>query len=443
MNRQRSRTAVLALAGICAACSSYAASAVEARAKAAVAPSAAAASPDDPEYRKLKVLLDVMDLIRDDYYKPVDAKQLIDGAASGMVRTLDPFSQYMSPEARQEMEAETQGQFGGLGIEVGMKDDGLVIITPLPGTPAYLAGVLPNDRLVDIDERSTKDMTLSDALKLLRGEPGSKVKLTMLRPPDNGKSGPWLTKEFTLTREIVKIESVQSWMAAPGIGYLRLIEFSGHTARDARKALEELKTQGAKALVLDLRNNPGGLLTAAVELAGDFIGDGKLIVYTQGRRPGDKQEFRAAGKPPYGDWPLVVLVNGGSASASEILAGCLQDQHRALVMGMRSYGKASVQSVIPLDDGSGLRLTVAHYYTPLGRMIQRNEEAHTGGITPDIVVPVSRETEAGLYRQWNLIYERGKKPRTAAKGGELVKDETLERAVALLKARAALSSLAR
>jgi carboxyl-terminal processing protease len=409
-------------------------------APAAVAASTAAAA-SDKTYEKLKVLIDVLNLIQENYVEQPDTQKLIEGAASGMVRTLDPFSQYMDEEQHKEIKTETEGQFGGLGIRIGMKDDWLTVITPLPGTPAYRAGILPSDRLIEIDGETTKDMTLPDALDKLRGAPGTKVSLTLLRGPDGDGDGPWVSKIFPLTRETVKIESVQSWIQAPGIGYLRIIEFSGRTAEDTAEALKDLRKQGAKALVLDLRNNPGGLLTAAVEIAGDFLGENKLIVYTQGRKADSRQEFHAGPTAAYGDMPLIVLINGGSASASEIVSGAMQDHHRAVILGAQSYGKASVQSVIPLADGSGLRLTVAHYYTPLGRSIHRDEKAHTGGITPDIVVAVPRDTEAKLYNQWDLIYAQGKKPKSNVRSEELVKDDALQRAVELLKAREVLGSL--
>lgn len=395
----------------------------------------------DKTYEQLKMLIDVLDLIQTDYVDQPDTQKLIQGAAAGMVRTLDPFSQYMDPEAHKEIETETEGQFGGLGIRVGMSEEWLTIITPMPGTPAYRAGILPNDRLVQIDGRSTKDITLSEALKDLRGAPGTKVTLTILRAPDDGKDGPWVQKDFTLTREIVKIESVESWMLEPGIGYLRIVEFSGRTAEDALAALNDLKKQGMKGMILDLRNDPGGLLSAAVEVASDFLGDNKLIVYTQGRKPESRQEFHAAAAAPFGDLPMITLINGGSASGSEIVAGALQDHKRSLVMGEQSYGKATVQSVIPLGDGSGLRLTVARYYTPLGRSIARNEETKTGGITPDIPIAVSQDTEAKLYNQWDLVYERGKKPHSSVRKEDLVPDDVLNQAVQLMRARDVLGSL--
>lgn len=396
----------------------------------------------DKTYEHLKILVDVLDYIQENYVDEPEIQKLIYGAAGGMVRVLDPFSQFMDPEAHREIKNETEGQYGGLGLRLGMKDDWLTVITPLPGTPAYRAGILPNDRVVDIEGETTRDINLSEALTKLRGSAGTKVKLTILRAPDDGGAdAPWSSHVFTINREVVKIESVQAWMLENNVGYLRIIEFTAKTADDVLGELKKLRKAGLSSLILDLRNNPGGLLSSAVDISSDFIGDNKLIVYTQGRKPESRQEFRSGAKAPYGDIPLVVLVNGGSASGSEIVAGALQDHHRAVIIGMRTYGKASVQSVIPLSDGSGLRLTVARYYTPLGRSIHRDEKKKTGGIVPDIVVPIAREVEAKLYNQWELIYSRDKKPKSIAKKEELVPDEILNRGVELLKARDVLGTL--
>jgi carboxyl-terminal processing protease len=416
------------------------------RALAAAAVLAAAAAPrafaaEDKTYEQLKVLVDVLDYVRQDYVDEPDTQKLIYGAAAGMVKTLDPFSQFMDPEAHGDIKTETEGQFGGLGLRVMLRGDWLTVITPLPGTPVYRLGILPKDRIVEIDGESTRDMDISAALKKLRGKPGTKVKLSIMRPSDESGDGPGLTKEFVVTRETIKIESVQSWPLTGGVGYLRIIEFSARTAADVAAALKSLKKGGATSVVLDMRNNPGGLLSGAVEVASDFLGESKLIVYTQGRKPESRQEFRAGPTASYGNLPMVVLVNEGSASGSEIVAGALQDHKRALIMGMRTYGKASVQSVIPLPDGAGLRLTVARYYTPSGRSIQRDEKNHTGGIAPDIEVPVDEEMEAKLYAQWDMVYALGKKPKSAVKKDEMVADSALERAVELLKARGALGTL--
>ena len=394
----------------------------------------------DDTYERMKLLVDVLGYIQDNYVDDVPVQQLVYGAASGMVRTLDPFSQFLDPELNREMKTETEGQFGGVGLRLAMKDDWLTVMTPMPGSPAYRAGILPNDRIAEIDGQPAKDIDMADALKRMRGAPGTKVRLKVLRGPDEAGEAGWKPVEFELRRELIKIESVVSRMLDQQTGYLRVIEFSAKTVDDMADALKELKSQGMTSLVLDLRNNPGGLLSGAVEGASLFLGDGRLIVYTQGRKPESRQDFTAGAKAPYATLPLVVLINGGSASAAEIVTGAMQDYKRAVVVGSRSYGKASVQSLIPLGDGSGLRLTVAHYYTPLGRSIQRNEKTGTGGITPDIVVDVPPDVEAKLYAQWETVYGKDKRPRPAVKPEEMVRDEALERAVELLKVRDVLTA---
>ncbi len=379
----------------------------------------------------------------------VPIQTLIFGAAGGMVQTLDPFSQFLEPDLHRELKTDTEGEFGGLGLRLTVKDEWLTVITPLPGSPAYRLGILPNDRVSEIDGQTTKDVTLGQALKKLRGSPGTKVKLLVLRGPDEsaapgggdvGEDG-WTRREYSLTRETIKIESVHYWKIDPDVGYVRINEFSARTGEDVASAIAKLRKDGAASLIVDLRNNPGGLLSAAIEVASLFLDESKLIVSTRGRRIDKPQEFKSRPKAPHPDIPMVLLVNEGSASGSEIIAGALQDHRRAVVMGGRTYGKASVQSVIPLADGSGLRLTVARYYTPAGRMIHRDEKAKTGGIKPDIPIAVSRETESRLYSQWEMIYAKDRKPRSIAKDSEQVRDEVLDRAVQLLRAREALGNL--
>ncbi len=404
---------------------------------------AAPAGAADKTYEQMKLLVDVLGYVQDNYVDAEDTQKLVYGAASGMVRTLDPFSQFMDPDEYREIKTETEGQFGGIGIRMTLEDEWLTVQTPLPGSPAYRLGLLPKDRVAEIDGENARDMTMSDALRKLRGAPGTKVKLGLLRGPADGGDGDWKRFDVEVTRELVKIDSVQSMKLDGGVGYLRIAEFSAKTAEDATDAVAKLRKDGATSLVLDLRNNPGGLLSAAVETASLFLGDGKLVVYTQGRRADNRQDFTAALKAPHPVLPLVVLINEGSASGSEIVAGAMQDHKRAVIVGERSFGKASVQSVIPLADGSGLRLTVARYYTPAGRSIHRDEKTKTGGITPDIVVEVAPETEAKLYAQWDLVYAKDKKPRSSVKAEDMVRDDALERAVELLKARDVLGALKR
>ena len=403
----------------------------------------------DNTYEQLKLLVDILDYIKENYVEEVKGQDLVYGAARGMVKTLDSFSQFMSPDMHKEIKTETEGQFGGLGIRIGSRDEWLTVITPLPGTPAYRAGVFPNDRIIKIEGESTKDLKLTDAVKKLRGKPGSKVTITVARKKEKPETAEgeheerdeWDIKDITITRQIIMIESVQSKMLEDGVGYVRILEFSAHTAQDMKRQVGKMVKDGASSLVLDLRNNPGGLLTAAVDVSAFFLGVNKLIVYTQGRNKDNRQEFRAGNSALFEKIPMVVLINGGSASGSEIVAGALQDHHRAVIVGKTSFGKASVQSVIPLSDGSGLRLTVAKYYTPNGRSIHRNDEAKTGGIDPDIAVKVSNEQEVKLQIQSEQVFKQGEDPESIIDKQKRVSDDTLERAVELLKAREILGHL--
>ncbi len=402
---------------------------------------AAAKSATDNTYEQMKLLVDVLGYIQDNYVDDTQTQKLVYGAAEGMVRTLDPFSQFLEPEMNREMKTETEGQFGGVGLRLNLKEEWLTVMTPMPGSPAYRLGILPNDRIAEIEGTPTKDMDMEDALKKMRGAPGTKVKIKVYRSTGEARDAVWKPKDFEITRELVKIESVVAKKLEGGVGYARIIEFSAKTSDDVNEALRALAKDGMTSLILDLRNNPGGLLSAAVEVSSLFLGEGKLIVYTQGRKPESRQDFTSGLKAPYANLPLVILINGGSASASEIVSGAMQDHKRAVVVGQRSYGKASVQSLIPLPDGSGLRLTVARYYTPLGRSIHRDEKNKTGGIPPDIAVTMSSDDEAKLYEQWEMIYAKDRKPQSAVKPEDAVRDEQLDRAVELLKARDVLGAL--
>ncbi|MBV9081008.1 MAG: S41 family peptidase, partial [Elusimicrobia bacterium] len=382
----------------------------------------------DQTFEQIKLLVDVYQQVLQNYVEEVDPQNLIYGAATGLVQTLDPFSQFMVPEAREEMQTVTEGQFGGLGIRIMMKDNWLTVITPLPDTPAFKAGIIPEDKIVMIDSEPTQGMALSDAVKKLRGAPKSQVKITIVR---EGSKEPI---PITLTRENIVIASVRSKMLNNEVGYVRITEFIEPTLRDLEDALKSLQKQGMKSLVLDLRNNPGGLLTSAVDVCKEFIGDQKLVVYTEGRAQ-PRQDFRAGVNAPYKKLPMVVLVNRGSASGSEIVAGAMQDLGRAIIIGSETFGKGSVQSVISLEDGSGLRLTTAKYYTPSGRSIHRNEKTGKGGIQPDVEVPVDRETEVKLQAQSEEIYSKGKASHSAVPEAERVRDVALDRAMELLKIR--------
>jgi carboxyl-terminal processing protease len=333
-------------------------------------------SENQDTYHYLKLFSDVMSIVQDNYVRKTDQKKLIYGAINGMLRELDPHSSFLTPTEYKELQIETKGKFGGVGIEITIKKNILTVVAPLEGTPADLAGIKANDEILKIDNESTQGMTLMHAVQKMRGPKGSTVDLTIYR---KGLTKPL---SFKLTRAMIAIKSVKSMTLAPGFGYVKISSFESGTAKDLKKAIAKLQAEnpsGLKGLVLDLRNNPGGLLDQAVEVSDEFL-NGGLIVYTGGRLPDQKMRFEAHKKANPLTFPMVVLVNGGSASASEIVSGALQDHKRAIIMGTQTFGKGSVQTVIPLNDGSALRLTTSLYYTPSGRSIQAE------GITPDIVV---------------------------------------------------------
>ncbi|MDH4099024.1 MAG: S41 family peptidase [Nitrospirota bacterium] len=326
-------------------------------------------------YEHLKVFAEVLSLIQRNYVEDTKTKDLTYSAIKGMLGNLDPHSSFMTPEVYKEMQVDTKGEFGGLGIQIGMKDNLLTVISPIEETPAEKAGIKAGDKILKIDGETTKDMTLSDAVGKMRGQKGTPVTLTIGR---EAVSEPFDVK---IVRDIIKIKSVKSKVLEDKIGYVRLTQFQEQTAIDMEKALQKLDEEKIEALILDMRNNPGGLLNVAVDVCDKFLKQGDLVVYIKGRDQA-KDEFFAKNGTPHPAYPIVVLVNEGSASASEIVAGALQDWGRGLVVGTQTFGKGSVQTVIPLSDGSGLRLTTAKYYTPKGRSIQNT------GIAPDIVVKV-------------------------------------------------------
>jgi carboxyl-terminal processing protease len=337
---------------------------------------------NSPTYEQLRLFTEVLNIVQNQYVDDVPPKELIYSAIKGTLRGLDPHSSFLDPESLKEMQVETSGSFGGLGIEITLRDDILTVVSPIDGTPAFRAGLQPGDRIIKIDGLTTKDMQLSDAVKRMRGKPGTKVTITVAR---EGWTEP---KDFELQREVIHVQSVRTHDLGNGIGYIRLRQFQEQTAQDLEGAIDRLTKAGMKAMVLDMRNNPGGLLTAAVEVSEKFIEDGKLVVYTEGRVRNQNMRFTAHAKKPHTKIPMVVVVNQGSASASEIVAGALQDYGRAKVVGTQSFGKGSVQTIIPLSDGAGLRLTTAKYFTPKGRSIQGK------GITPDVIVEIPKETAA-------------------------------------------------
>ena len=393
--------------------------------------STAQAAEKDSPYPSLELFSYVMEKVRKDYVdgQKITYQDLVYGALKGMLNTLDPHSEFMEPEKYKELQNDTQGAFGGLGIVVSLKDNFVTVVAPMDESPGFKAGILTGDRIIRIDGKSTEKMSLQDAVKTLRGEPGTEIQLTVFRPSSSQ------VQEFKLTRSVINIDMVtdvngkkEFGLGENKIGYVRLVQFGEKTSDDLEAALRTLKKEGMQALVLDLRGNPGGLLEQAVDVCEKFLPRGQLVVTTEGRNAGQNSSRYANG---HGDelkgMPIVVLVNLGSASASEIVAGCLQDVKRAIVLGERSFGKGSVQSILPLQDGSALRLTTAKYYTPSHKVI------HEEGITPDIPVPMSEEE----YRDVQLQHSPGGMESLTDKERERAAnahDPQLDRAMDLLKA---------
>lgn len=360
------------------------------------------------DYESLEAFTNILSIVKKNYVEDVDIKKLVSGAIGGMLNSLDPHSAYLTPELYKELQMDTQGRFGGLGIEITIKGGVLTVVSPIEDTPAAKAGVKPGDQIFKIEDEFTKDLTLLDAVKKMRGPRGTKITISIKR-----EGVPELIN-FTLMRDTIRVQSVRSRSLEEGYGYVRLAQFQERSDRDLQKTLEKLAAEkgGLKGLVLDLRNNPGGLLTQAVRIADLFLDSG-LIVYTDGRIESQKQKYFAQKEGSWLDFPVVVLVNGGSASASEIVAGALQDHKRAVVLGTKTFGKGSVQTILPLDDNSALRLTTARYFTPKGRSIQAT------GIVPDIVVESALQQEGKVdekkrstLREENLPGHLPKQPPT-------------------------------
>ena len=396
--------------------------------------SAHAEEQKDSPYSNLELFANVLDKVRTEYVDGTNMtyRTLVYSALKGMVGSLDPHSEFLDPDDYQELQDDTEGQFGGLGLVVSMKDGYVTVVTPMDDSPGFRAGILSGDRIVKVDGQGVETMPLGDrlesAVKLLRGNPGTKVTVTVERP-SNG-----LVKDFTLKRAIILMDMVKDIngkkeypVDANKIGYVRISEFGDNTGDELQDALSKMKSQNIKGLIIDLRGNPGGLLDEAVEVCQKFLPRGQLIVSTEGRDPRENSFRYAEG---HGDQlkgePIVILVNLGSASAAEIVTGCLQDLHRAVILGEKTFGKGSVQSIFPLEDGSALKLTTAKYYTPSHRVI------HQHGITPDIVVPMTDEQEAALIlkRAPGGLDSLDETNRLQA---EQIKDIQLDRAEDLLK----------
>jgi carboxyl-terminal processing protease len=400
------------------------------------------------DYESLEAFSNILSIVRKNYVEDVETKNLVNGAINGMLNSLDPHSAYLTPDLYKELQSDTQGRFGGLGIEITVKGGILTVVSPIEDTPAAKAGIKPGDQIFKIEDEFTKDMSMVDAVKRMRGLKGTKINLTIKR------EGAADLVEYSLVRDIIRVQSVRSRSLEPGYVYVRLAQFQERSDRDLQRALEKLAAEksGIKGLVLDLRNNPGGLLTQAVRVSDLFLESG-MIVYTEGRIEAQKQKYFAQKDGSWLDFPIVVLVNGGSASASEIVAGALQDHKRAVVLGTKTFGKGSVQTILPLDDSSALRLTTARYFTPGGRSIQAT------GIVPDIVLdnapadgkpeparrPSVREENLPKHlnnpqqgqtpRQEQLDRDQEKQiPSSAPTGDDTIdKDAQLKRALDLLK----------
>ncbi len=402
---------------------------------------------DPAIYKNLKVFNEALDMIEKNYVEKIEAKNLIQEAINGMMKSLDPHSSYLNAEMYKELQSDTRGSFGGIGIEITMQNDVLTVVSPIEDTPAFNSGVKAGDQIVRIDDKSTKGITILDAVKKLRGPENSKVKITIMR------KGLTQTKDILITRAVINIRSVKNRNYEGNIGYVRVSSFQERTADDVKKAIAELKKKGAlDGLVIDVRNNPGGLLDQAVKVSDVFLKSG-TIVSIMGRSKSLESKFVAKDDGSEPSCPIVVLVNEGSASAAEILAGALQDNGKAIVLGTQSFGKGSVQTVIPFEDGSALKLTTARYYTPKGKSIQAE------GITPDIAVeyikpPEEKEAEV-IIRERDLKghirgeNEKDQPEQTEVKTRSIVKrnfddiskDNQLKSAVDLLKSWEIFSKL--
>ena len=334
----------------------------------------AQASRDESRYEYLQTFSQALSIVENNYVESVEDKTLMYGAIKGMLHELDPYSTFLDPRSYKEFQVETQGEFGGLGITIGLRDKTLTVIAPLEDTPAFRAGIKAGDKIIKIEDENTMGMTLSEAVDILRGKPGTKVNITILR---ESRDKPF---EVTITRAIIKIKSVKYKMIEDNIGYVRLIQFQNNVSSELADALKDMDNQGAEAFIVDLRNNPGGFLSESIKVSSIFLKSKKSVVYTKDRNGREQHYNSSIFSHKETDKPLVVLVNEGSASASEIFSGAIQDHERGVLVGKKTFGKASVQSIINLKDGSAIKLTTARYYTPDGRMI------HETGLEPDFAV---------------------------------------------------------
>jgi carboxyl-terminal processing protease len=347
-------------------------------------------------YSDLRIFTEVLSQISSQYVEPIESKKLLYGAIRGMIKELDPHSSFMTPDMFKDMQVETKGEFGGIGIQLGTRDGVLTVIAPIEDTPAWKQGILSGDQILRVDTKPTKDMTIQEAVDLMRGKPGTQVTISIMR------DGFDKMKDITITRAVIHIKSVKQKQLGDGVGHLRITQFQENTTREVREALKTLGADAGtlKGLIIDLRSNPGGLLDEAVGVSSLFVEKGKAIVTIKGRNGDNSREYPSRGGDHFLDTPLIVLIDGGSASASEIVAGALRDWKRALILGTLSFGKGSVQTVSPLSDGSALRLTTALYFTPNGTSIQGK------GIAPDILVERVKEEQLAKPTEGHMMKEK-------------------------------------
>lgn len=382
----------------------------------------------DDLYKQVELFSDAMSVVRSEYVDEVDSRKAIYGALRGMLSSLDDFSQFMDQDEYKEITSESRGEFGGIGVEITLKDGILTVISPMSGTPAESAGIKPGDKIVRINGNKTKDLPLNDAVKIMRGEPGTQITLTLWREKE--------AKVFDISvkRANIKINSIENASLIEGkIGYIRLVEFQERCARELEAALKKLESEGMDSLILDLRNNPGGLLESAIDVSEKFIPKDQIIVSTKSRNPSQNAVYRSKGVLTHPSWPLIVLVNEGSASASEILAGAIQDNRRGVILGTKTFGKASVQTVIPLRDNSALRLTTAYYFTPSGKSISNH------GVIPDVVVDLEdskekKKTSTDIFDDIDDGKEVKKELKVPKPKEAVERDNQIERAIDLMKA---------
>ncbi|MCQ9206345.1 MAG: S41 family peptidase [Omnitrophica bacterium] len=370
-------------------------------------------APDKELYEQVELFADAITIVQSDFVEEIEPKKLVYGALEGLLSSLDGYSHFMDPDDFKEMEIDTKGEFGGLGIEIGIRDSILTVIAPIDGTPAEKAGLKAGDRIVKIEGKLTRGLNLTDAVKKLRGKPNTKVTITVLR------EGEEKLLDFTIVRSIIKLKSIKTVrIIDKTIGYIKLIEFQERTGRELAKKISGLKKDGMEALILDLRNNPGGLLDASYAVSDNFLPEGKVVVSLKGRVPAQNKVYISTGKQSFTDFPMVVLVNKGSASASEIVAGAIQENQRGIILGTKTFGKGSVQTIIPLKDGSAVRLTTAAYYTPKGRSISNT------GITPDVEVKLRQEKKV-IEKTGDVFDKIESKEEEKEKKKEVTKEEII------------------